>query len=182
MSLSPKRAAAWLAAVALLAGCSSAGASGPDVDVFAEAAAEAPAPDAHLVDAGWPEAAAYIAREAEAGRPVVLNVFAEWCGPCKAEAPVLRDAMAAHPDVTFLGVDHIDKRENGEAFLREEDLAFDATLFDVAGDIALNIGSRGMPTTAFFDHEGRLLYTHTGVVTEQMLAQRLADLEAAASR
>ncbi len=171
-------AAAVVAALALSA-CG--GADTPEVDAVAEAGPTTPARDARLVDAAWPEAAAWIAREADAGRPTVVNIFAEWCGPCRAEAPVLRAAMAAHPDVAFLGVDHLDRREAGEAFLRAEELAFDATLFDVAGDVAANVGARGMPTTAFFDHEGRLVHTYTGVLTEQLLAQRLADLEAAAA-
>lgn len=171
-------AVALVSAVALVA-CDPNG-DLPDIDVVAEAAETPPPRDAHLYDGGWPEAAAYIAREAADGRPTVVNVFAEWCGPCKAEAPVLRAAIAAHPDVAWLGVDHQDRKEAGEAFLREERIGFDATIYDVAGDIAINVASRGMPTTAFFDHDGRLVFTHTGVLTEQMLAQRLADLEAAA--
>lgn len=171
-------AVALVSAVALVA-CDANG-DLPDVDVASEAAPEAPPRDAHLFDGSWPEAAAYIAREAEAGRPTVVNVFAEWCGPCKAEAPVLKAAAASHPDVAWLGIDHQDRKEAGEQFLREHPIGFDATIYDVGGEVAINVGSRGMPTTAFFDHEGRLVYTHTGVLTEQMLAQRLADLEAAA--
>jgi thiol-disulfide isomerase/thioredoxin len=171
----------WCVALvaALLAACSG-DAEPPVVDAVAEAAPTPPPRDAHLAEGGWPEAAAYIAREAAAGRPTVVNIFAAWCGPCRQEAPVLRAAMADHPDVAFLGIDHVDHREDGAAFLAEERLAFDATLFDVAGDVALNVRSRGMPTTAFFDHEGRLVHTHTGILTEGALAERLAELEAAA--
>lgn len=174
-----RRATAALVVVLALSACAS-GADVPELDVAAEAAPTPPARDADLVDGAWPEAAAWIAREASEGRPTVVNIFASWCGPCRAEAPVLRAAIAAHPDVAFLGIDHLDRKDAGREFLDEERLEFDATIFDVTGEVAINVGSRGMPTTAFFDHEGRLVATHTGVLTEQLLAQRLADLEAAA--
>lgn len=173
-----------VAAVAVLAvglpACGEA-AGGGGVDAVAAAADTAPAPDAELVDGSWPDAAAWIAREAERGRPTVVNIFASWCGPCREEAPVLRAAMEAHPEVAFLGVDHLDKRESGAAFLAEEALAFDATIFDVAGGVAAAVGSRGMPTTAFFDHTGRLVHTYTGVLTEEMLDEQLARLQAVAA-
>lgn len=172
-------------AVLALTLAASACASGPDrdisaVEVAAETGAEPPPRDAYLVEAGWPEVAAWIAREAEDGRPTVVNLWASWCGPCRAEAPVLRAAIASHPDVAFLGVDHQDRREEGAAFLEEERLEF-PTVHDLPGAVSTAIGGRGMPTTAFFDHTGRLVAVHTGVLTEQLLAQRLADLEAAAA-
>lgn len=137
---------------------------------------ETPAPDAELADGGWPEAAAWIEREAAADRPTVVNLFASWCGPCREEAPVLRRGIADHRDVAWLGVDHIDRREEGAAFLAVEGLDFDATLFDVAGDVATAIGARGMPTTAFFDADGGLVALHTGPLTDDDLDARLREL------
>lgn len=145
--------------------------------VAREAAGDAtPAPDAHLAEGGWPEAAAWVAREAAAGRPTVVNLFASWCGPCRDEAPVLRRGIADHPEVAWLGIDHVDRRPEGAAFLAEEQLAFDATLFDVAGDVAAGIGARGMPTTAFFDADGALVALHTGPLTDADLDEQLRRL------
>lgn len=164
---------AVLVTAGVLAGCGSPAAT---VDAVAEAGPTAPARDADLADAAWPEAAAWIRREAEDDRPTVVNIFASWCGPCREEAPVLRRAIAAHPGVAFLGIDHIDRRGAGASFLAEEGLDFDATLFDVAGDVAVSIGARGMPTTAFFDRDGRLVGLHTGPLTDDDLAARLRGL------
>lgn len=173
--MGPPRAGLLAAALgaALLAGCSD---PGPVVDAAAEAGPTTPARDAMLEDGGWPEAAAWIAREAAEGRPTVVNLFASWCAPCLEEAPVLRRAAQAHPDVAFLGIDHIDRRDDGEAFVAELDIGFDAILFDVAGDVATGIDARGMPTTAFFDRDGRMVGLHTGPVTDEDMADRLREL------
>jgi thiol-disulfide isomerase/thioredoxin len=163
--------AAALAAVLLVA-CG----GGPEVDAVAAAGPSAPPRDAELVDGGWPETAAWIAREAERDRPTVVNLFASWCGPCREEAPVLRAAMAEHDEVAWLGIDHLDRRQEGAAFLAEERLDFDATIFDVTGDVAAGIGARGMPTTAVFDRDGGLVALHTGPVTEDDLERFLRDV------
>jgi thiol-disulfide isomerase/thioredoxin len=67
-------------------------------------AGEVPPPDADLAPADWPATAAWIRREVEAGRPVLMNLFASWCIPCKREMPMLLAAADAEPDIAFLGV------------------------------------------------------------------------------
>lgn len=163
-----------VAAALLVNAC---GGAGSELDVHEAAAASPPPVDAQLVDGGWPEVAAWVAREADAGRPTVVNLFASWCAPCRAEAPLLRTAIAANPDVAWLGVAHSDFRDNAAGFLEEERLDV-ASVLDLDGTVAAAVGSRGLPTTAFFDARGRLVYVHQGVLTEPVLAQRLGDLRA----
>lgn len=144
------------------------------VDVAdAPAPEEIPPPDARLVDGGWPEAAAVVAREAAAGRPTLINLFASWCAPCRAEMPMLLEASADHPDVAFLGIDHMDRREDGQAFVDEFGIDF-PTLYDVDGDVAYAVGGRGMPTTVIFDADGRLAGRVVGELTPASL-ERLLD-------
>lgn len=167
-----RRLSALVAAAVLLAGCA---ATDGGLDVHAVEDATAPPPDAELADAGWPEAAAWIEREVDAGRPVVVNIFASWCTPCRRELPLLIEAADANPDIAFLGVDHQDLREQGTRFVDEQEIDF-PTLYDPAGDIAVAVGARGMPTTAFFDASGRLVRTHTGELNRQLLDDALAGL------
>lgn len=168
--------AALLAALAL-AGCSAGAATTVD-GAAVTAGVEPPPRDADLVEAGWPEVAAWIARENAAGRPVVVNLFASWCIPCKAEAPLLTAAAEEHPEVAFLFVDHQDRRQNGAAFAREVGFDAYATVWDWQASVATAIGARGMPTTAFFTADGELAELHTGQISETDLADALAAIGA----
>lgn len=134
-----------------------------------------PPSDARLVSGGWPEAAAFIAREADQDRPVLVNIFASWCGPCRAEMPMLLEAAAAESDVTFLGIDHMDRLEDGEAFVEEFAIDF-ATLHDLDGDVAFAVGGRAMPTTVVFDRDGQLAARVFGELTPTSLEQLLSQV------
>ncbi len=185
------RPAACLLVVALAFGCTSDGGrvvdfgvevapDGPTVPAdsgvdatAAPAPAEVPPADARLFSGGWPEAAAFIAREAEAGRPTLVNIFASWCIPCRAEMPLLLEAADANTDVAFLGIDHLDRYEDGVGFVEEFGVAF-PTIHDLDGDVAFAVGSRGMPTTVVFDADGQLVARVIGELTPTSL-QRLLD-------
>jgi thiol-disulfide isomerase/thioredoxin len=134
-----------------------------------------PARDAELVEAGWPEAAAWIRREADAGRPVVVNFWASWCGPCERELPLLIDTARAERDVAFLGINHTDQRPLAQAMIDEYGLDF-PTLYDAPGDIAYEVGARAMPTTVAFDTDGRLVARAFGELNEASLEQLLAEV------
>ncbi len=131
-----------------------------------------PPRDAYLEDGGWEETAAWIRRENADGRPVLVNILASWCGPCKEELPVLLEAYEANPDIAFLGIDHLDRREDAEVFLEEMDVTF-PTIFDISGDVAAAVEARGMPTTLIFDADGGLVAHHSGLVTESQLEDLL---------
>lgn len=156
----------------LAAACGGSEAVGPSATDAPSA--DAPPRDAELVDADWPQLAAWIRRENAEGRPVIVNFFASWCGPCREEAPVLR-AAAALDGVALIGVAYRDREEDAAGFLEEEQLGI-PTLLDFDGSIGADVGVRGMPTTVFFDREGRMVDSFTGILTEELLAERLADL------
>jgi peroxiredoxin len=102
------------------------------------------------------------------GKPVVLNFFASWCGPCKGEAPVLESAWQKYKSqVVFLGVDYHDVTSDGRKFLRVHDITY-PTVQDGSGDIADRYGVTGVPETYFIDARGRLVGSHiAGTVAHQ---------------
>ena len=138
----------------------------------APAAEEVPPRDAVLFEGGWPEAAAFVEREADAGRPTVMNIFASWCAPCRAEMPLLLNAREDNPGVTFLGIDHMDPRQAGQEFVTEMGIDF-ATIHDPQGDVAFAVGARGMPTTVAFDRDGELVGRVIGELSSSSLQQLL---------
>lgn len=147
---------------------------GLDLDAVDEVDA-LPADDAVLEDAGWPEVAAWIRRENEAGRPVVVNFFASWCGPCVRELPLLIATAEAETDVTFLGINHVDQRPTAEDMVAEYAIPY-PTLRDAPGDVVAEVGGRGLPHTVAFDTDGRLVSRVFGELTETNLDGLLSEV------
>jgi cytochrome c biogenesis protein CcmG, thiol:disulfide interchange protein DsbE len=121
--------------------------------------------DADLHPGGWEAAADWIAREADAGRPTLVNIFASWCGPCEREMPMLIEAADANPDIAFLGIDHLDRLGGRPRVRRPAGHDF-PTIHDLDGDVAAAVGARGMPTTVGFDADGVLVARAVGELTE----------------
>ena len=110
------------------------------------------------------------------GRPVIVNIWASWCAPCRTETPLLeRTWIASGGDITIIGVDSKDSPADAIKFLREFDVTY-PTVFDIEGTIRARLGLRGFPTTYVFDSAGTLRSTVVGGLTEQRLAAILADL------
>jgi cytochrome c biogenesis protein CcmG, thiol:disulfide interchange protein DsbE len=102
------------------------------------------------------------------GYPVVVNQWASWCGPCRAEFPFFqRLARKYEGRVGFLGVNSQDARGDAERFLREFPVRFphyydkDALVARVFG------GGRAWPTTAYYTADGELANTHLGAYATQ---------------
>jgi cytochrome c biogenesis protein CcmG/thiol:disulfide interchange protein DsbE len=97
------------------------------------------------------------------GHPVVVNQWASWCGPCRAEFPLFADAVVEHGDeVAFLGIDFTDDRDAANTFLREIPPGF-ASIYDPKGDAARSLGGgRIAPTTFFIDRDGKRVYAKLG--------------------
>jgi cytochrome c biogenesis protein CcmG, thiol:disulfide interchange protein DsbE len=110
------------------------------------------------------------------GHPVVINKWASWCGPCRAEFPIFqRVATDRGRDVAFLGVDGRDKRGAAERFLAEFPIPF-PSYDDPEESIARAIGApANYPVTVFVDEEGKTVFTHQGGYRSQ--ADLVADIE-----
>ena len=109
------------------------------------------------------------------GQVWVLNVFASWCGPCRAEMPVLGD-LAQQSGVRVIGLDYRDTPELGLAFLKRHGNPYALTWRDPEGRGSLAWGVTGVPETFVIDRRGIVRMRHTGPVTAEDLNQRLLPL------
>ena len=110
------------------------------------------------------------------GRPVIVNIWASWCSPCRTETPLLERAWEAHGDrVMIIGVASKDIASSSVAFMKEFGVRY-PNLFDESGDIRTALGLRGFPTTYVFAANGELRTTIVGGLTEQRLAAVFVDL------
>jgi cytochrome c biogenesis protein CcmG, thiol:disulfide interchange protein DsbE len=175
-------AAVALLAAGLAAGCgSSSGSDGGHPD-YARALAGAPAPLADLHRQGnrllGGGVNAYEKRIAKLrGYPIVVNVWASWCGPCRFEFPTLQRLSAEYGKrVAFLGVDTQDSDDAARTFLREAPVPY-PSYTDPDEEIAERIGATlGLPNTAFYDRHGKLVHLKQGPYREP------AELRAAIER
>lgn len=108
-----------------------------------------------------------------AGKPVVLNLWATWCPPCRREMPVLEQAQRTVPGVTFVFVNQGESAETIRAYLNEQSLTLENVLLDPTGSVASVAHAPGLPTTLFFDAGGKLVDRRMGEVSPATLAQRL---------
>src|SRR5438270_5401839 len=114
------------------------------------------------------------------GKPVVLNFWASWCGPCADEAPVLQDAARRYGDrAAFIGVNVQDVDADAQAFLRKYGVTYANGSKD-AGPISIQYGMRGVPETYFIAPDGRLI-RKWNTLTAADLEQFLAELQRASS-
>jgi thiol-disulfide isomerase/thioredoxin len=162
----------FLAAL-LCSGCggSDEGGSGGSHPDYAKALAGAPAPLAALHEQGNELLGggidAYEGRIAGLrGYPVVVNVWASWCGPCREEFPVLQKLSARYGKrIAFLGVNSEDSEDAAATFLREEPVPY-PSYSDPDKEIFDSLGGRGFPDTAFYDASGELVYLKQGQYTD----------------
>lgn len=87
------------------------------------------------------------------GRPVVLNFWATWCGPCKYEQPILDLASQTYRDVAFIGIVFEDTEANTRRYLEETGTPY-IHLFDPKSTIAVDFGVSGVPETYFINRDG----------------------------
>jgi DsbE subfamily thiol:disulfide oxidoreductase len=104
------------------------------------------------------------------GKPVVLNFWASWCGPCRKEAPVLAAAERqwSSRGVVFLGVDSEDTTSAALAFDREFGLAYES-VFDPEGRLELRYGVSGFPETFFIGPDGVIRAKYVGPIDRASL-------------
>lgn len=108
--------------------------------------------------------------------PLVVNLWASWCPPCRREMPLLADTQRRRDDVTFVFVNQGEARQVIRHYLDDESLDLDNVLRDETLALGEHVGVKAMPTTLFYDADGRLVDTHFGELSQATLKHALSRL------
>lgn len=108
----------------------------------------------------------------------VVNVWASWCSPCRAEEPVLAALTDKYPEVNFVGILTRDNPVNAEAFVRKNKSPYPTLIDDsVLIGFRKSLPANAIPTTLVLDNKGRVAGRISGVVTIASLSELLDKVE-----
>lgn len=111
---------------------------------------------------------------AYAGRPVVLDFWASWCGPCAQSFPWLNQMQARYgADLAIVGVNVDANAPDADRFLRSHPASF-AIVRDPAGALAEKYAIEGMPATVILGADGTVQHRHTGFLPDKTAAYEAA--------
>jgi DsbE subfamily thiol:disulfide oxidoreductase len=108
------------------------------------------------------------------GRPYMVNFFASWCIPCRAEHDSLMQLAAAK--IAIVGIAYKDKPETVRAFLTKNGNPFTLIAADNKGHTAIDWGMTGVPETFIIDKDGFIRFHQTGPLTEAIVTQHILPL------
>ena len=107
------------------------------------------------------------------GKPLVINLWATWCPPCIREMPVFQKAQQDYPEIGFVFLNQAESAGVVRQFLQKYQITIDNLLLDQKAQVADQYGSRLLPTTLFFDANGKLADVRLGELSTATLRNRI---------
>lgn len=108
------------------------------------------------------------------GCPLIVNFFASWCVPCVTEMPDFERFWNTHgTQVAVLGLAANDRLEDAIATVAERGVTYPTGLDE--GELFIDFGGLGMPTTVFVSPQGEILETHSGLLTLEDITTRAEE-------
>ena len=114
------------------------------------------------------------------GQPVIVNVWASWCVPCRDEYPVL-NALKRLTNAPIYGLNYKDSAEGARGFLEELGNPFTRIGADTKGRVSIDWGVYGVPETYIVDGKGHIAYKHVGPLTPEIVDSEILPLLRTAS-
>jgi thiol-disulfide isomerase/thioredoxin len=109
----------------------------------------------------------------------IVNVWASWCSPCRAEEPTLAALTKKYPSVNFLGILTRDNPANAEAFVRKRQSPYPTLIDDsILMGLSKSLPANAIPSTIVIDSKGRVAGRISGVVTIASLSELLDKVAA----
>jgi cytochrome c biogenesis protein CcmG/thiol:disulfide interchange protein DsbE len=104
-----------------------------------------------------------------------MNVWASWCAPCREEHPLVV-AFARERKVPVIGLNYKDRPGDARTWLERLGNPYAATLIDFDGKVGIDFGVYGVPETFVIDAQGVVRFKHVGVLTRQVISQKIEPL------
>ena len=112
-----------------------------------------------------------------AGKPVVINLWATWCPPCRREMPAFHQAQQDNPEVAFVLINQGEPNAAVSEYLEQLGLDFKIMLTDPFSQAAKHFGAYGTPTTLFYDRDGKLIHKRVGSLSHASLYANLDKIK-----
>ena len=110
------------------------------------------------------------------GNYILINFFASWCTPCRAEHHLFFKIKKEIPEIFILGFSHKDELDDSKKYLEEEGNPYSFVGIDRDGKIAFDFGVFGLPETFIINKNGEIIYKHTGPLTKKIIEDEIAIL------
>jgi len=109
------------------------------------------------------------------GKPIILNFWAPWCGPCRLEMPWLQNLQKKHPDILVIGVE-ADPAEYANGIILAADKQISFPLLRMTDSLRDAVGEPGtLPTTIYIDASGKVVHSISGITPEPLMVKFAND-------
>jgi len=176
-----KKTALVLASLLLLTGCSNGGASKAEESFIAGSGAVTKIKIGNRISAPAISGMTLSGKNFtfHKGRVAVVNVWASWCSPCRAEEPTLAALSQKYSDVQFIGILTRDNPVNAEAFTRKRGTPYPTLIDDsILIGFRKSLPANAIPTTVIIDRTGNVAARISGVVTVASLSSLIEEVSA----
>lgn len=111
------------------------------------------------------------------GEPMVVNLWATWCPPCRREMPMMAEVAAGTSGVTFVFANQGEDQARIRNYLSREDLLLPNVLLDGLGELGRHYRAVGLPATLFIDADGTLVDMYLGEISREAFLDRIRSLK-----
>ena len=107
---------------------------------------------------------------------ILVNFFASWCAPCKVEHPLFFKIKEDHPNLSIIGVDYKDLKNDALDYLKKDGNPYNFVGYDKQGLIGLEFGVFGLPETFLINKKGKIIYKHLGPLDKKIIENDIYPL------